>query len=166
MFVSTTTTFTFFRFQLCCAGLQSYWLRRSSAASTLCSLCTQEKPRNVFMWSQSAYLLDDSGAFMPSVHFASSWRGLLSNFGVDSSVPAEHALSGRRATSSALPYIRLRGRALCERLPVPLGRLLVPTRVCYSLVSSCASNALSSALETGWFLRALRVCHCRKTPPS
>ena len=69
-----------------------------------------EKPMNLFMWSQSAYLLDDAGAFVPSVHFvctntfASSWRGLLSDFGVDSGVPAAHALSGRRATSSALPY--------------------------------------------------------------
>jgi len=69
-----------------------------------------EKPMNVFLWSQSAYLLDNAGASTPSVHFvctntfASSWRGLLSEFGVESSVPAAHALSGRRATSSALPY--------------------------------------------------------------
>jgi len=71
---------------------------------------TPEKPMNVFLWSQSAYLLDDAGAFVPSVHFvctnafASSWRGLLSNFGVGSGVPAAHALSGRRAAPSALPY--------------------------------------------------------------
>ncbi len=69
-----------------------------------------EKPMNVFMWSQSAYLLDDTGPFVPSVHFLctktydASWRGLLADFGIDSSVPAAHALSGRRATSSALPY--------------------------------------------------------------
>ena len=71
---------------------------------------TPEKPMNVFMWSQSAYLLDDSGPFVPSVHFvctnafASSWRGLLADFGIESSVPAAHALSGRRAAPSALPY--------------------------------------------------------------
>ena len=73
---------------------------------------TPEKPMNVFLWSQSAYLLDDDaiGASTPSFHYvctktyASSWRGLLSDFGVDSSVPAAHALSGRRAAPSALPY--------------------------------------------------------------
>ena len=69
-----------------------------------------EKPMNVFMWSQSAYLLDDAGPFVPSVHFvctnayAASWRGLLADFGVESSVPAAHALSGRRPTASALPH--------------------------------------------------------------
>ena len=69
-----------------------------------------EKPMNVFMWSQSAYLLDDAGDSAPSVHFvctktyAASWRGLLSDFGINSSVPAAHALSGRRPTSSALPH--------------------------------------------------------------
>ena len=73
---------------------------------------TPEKPMNVFLWSQSAHLLDneDAGAFMPSVHFlctktyAASWQGLLSDFGIDSRVPAAHALSGRRPTSSALPH--------------------------------------------------------------
>ena len=67
---------------------------------------------NVFLWSQAAYLLDDedAGAHAPSVHFlctktyASSWRGLLADFGIESSVPAAHALSGRRPTSGALPY--------------------------------------------------------------
>ena len=69
-----------------------------------------EKPMNVFMWSQSAYLLDDAGPFVPSVHFvctktyAASWRGLLADFGIESSVPPAHALSGRRSTASALPY--------------------------------------------------------------
>lgn len=74
---------------------------------------TPEKPMNVFLWSQSAYLLDvidEPNASAPSVHFvctnafASSWRDLLSDFGINSSVPAAHALSGRRATSSALPH--------------------------------------------------------------
>lgn len=71
---------------------------------------TAEKPWNIFMWSQSAYLLDDSNASVPSVHFlctnayASSWRGLLADFEIDSSVPPAYALSGRKATTSALPY--------------------------------------------------------------
>jgi len=72
---------------------------------------TPEKPQNTFLWSQSAYLLDEDGAFVPSVHFvctktyASSWRGLLSAFGIESSVPAAHALSGRpHVPSDALPY--------------------------------------------------------------
>ena len=73
---------------------------------------TPEKPMNVFLWSQAAYLLDDDNAdaFVPSVHFlctktyASSWRGLLSDFGIASNVPAAHALSGRRPTSGALPH--------------------------------------------------------------
>ena len=71
---------------------------------------TPEKPMNVFLWSQSAYLLDDAGAFVPSIHFvctktyAASWQGLLSDFGIASSVPAAHALSGRSPTSGALPY--------------------------------------------------------------
>jgi len=70
-----------------------------------------EKPMNVFLWSQSAYLLDDdAGALVPSVHFvctndyAASWRDLLADFGIESSVPVAHALSGRRPTSGALPY--------------------------------------------------------------
>ena len=73
---------------------------------------TPVKPMNVFLWSQSAYLLDDddAGAFVPSIHFlctndyAASWRDLLADFGIDSSVPAAHAVSGRRPTSSALPH--------------------------------------------------------------
>ena len=73
---------------------------------------TPETPQNTFLWSQSAYLLDndDAGAFVPSIHFlctndyAASWRNLLADFGIDSSVPAAHALSGRRPTSDALPY--------------------------------------------------------------
>ena len=69
-----------------------------------------QKPMNVFLWSQSAYLLDDAGGSVPSIHFlctndyAASWRNLLADFGVHSSVPVAHALSGRRPTSSALPY--------------------------------------------------------------
>ena len=71
---------------------------------------TPEEPMNMFLLSQSAYLLDDGGAFVPSIHFlctndyAASWRNLLADFGIDSSVPAAHALSGRRPTSDALPY--------------------------------------------------------------
>ena len=72
------------------------------------------KPQNTFLYPQSAYLLDlidDPNASVPSVHFlctntyASSWRGLLADFEINSSVPAAHALSGRSETSSdALPY--------------------------------------------------------------
>jgi len=72
-----------------------------------------EKPWNIFMWSQSAYLLDDNDAdaFVPSMHFlctndyAASWRDLLADFGIHSSVPAAHALSGRAPVpSDALPH--------------------------------------------------------------
>jgi hypothetical protein len=73
-----------------------------------------EKPQNTFLYPQSAYLLDlidDPNASVPSVHFvctnayASSWRGLLADFGINSSVPAAYALSGRSETSSSeLPY--------------------------------------------------------------
>ena len=71
---------------------------------------TPEKPMNVFLWSQSAYLLDDADGSVPSIHFlctndyAASWRDLLADFGIETSVPAAHALSGRRPTSGALPY--------------------------------------------------------------
>lgn len=74
---------------------------------------TPEKPMNLFLLSQSAYLLDDDdgGAPAPSVHFvctktyASSWSGLLADFGIESNVPPTHALSGRApATSEPLPY--------------------------------------------------------------
>ena len=70
-----------------------------------------EKPWNIFMWSQSAYLLDDSNGSVPSIHFlctndyAARWRGLLSDFGIESSVPPALALSGRAPVpSDALPY--------------------------------------------------------------
>ena len=73
-----------------------------------------EKPMNTFLWSQSAYLLDlldGPGASVPSVHFlctnayASSWRGLLADFGIESNVPPALALSGRAPVpSDALPY--------------------------------------------------------------
>ena len=66
---------------------------------------------NPFLWSQSAFLLDSPGAAVPSVHFlctnnyVASWRGLLAAFGIESSVPAAYALSGRApAASDALPY--------------------------------------------------------------
>jgi len=74
---------------------------------------TPATPANPFLYSQMAYLLDsttdDTSEFAPSIHFlctftASSWRGLLSDFGVESSVPAAHVLTGRSATSGALPY--------------------------------------------------------------
>lgn len=69
-----------------------------------------EKPMNPFLWSQSSFLLDNPGAAVPSVHFlctntfASGWRDLLADFGIASSVPAAHALSGRSAAPSALPH--------------------------------------------------------------
>jgi len=71
---------------------------------------TPEAPMNPFLYPQSAYLLDDSNASVPTIHFlcannyAVNWRKLLSDFGIESSVPPAHALSGRRPTSSALPY--------------------------------------------------------------
>ena len=67
-----------------------------------------EKPMNPFLWSQSSFLLDNPGASVPSVHFvctntfASGWRDLLADFGIATSVPAAHALSGRSAAPSAL----------------------------------------------------------------
>ena len=77
--------------------------------------CVQKRtpatPMNPFLWSQSAYLLDDAGASVPSVHFlctnnyAASWRKLLSDFGIESNVPPALALSGRAPVpSEALPY--------------------------------------------------------------
>ena len=72
---------------------------------------TPETPMNPFLHSQSAYLLDDSNGSVPSIHFlctnnyVASWRGLLSDFGIESNVPAAYALSGRApAASDALPY--------------------------------------------------------------
>tara|TARA_B100000902_G_C26684185_1_gene609287 strand:+ start:59 stop:340 length:282 start_codon:yes stop_codon:yes gene_type:complete len=65
---------------------------------------------NPFLYPQSAYLLDDSSASVPTIHFlcannyAANWRKLLSEFGIESDMPPAHALSGRRPTSSALPY--------------------------------------------------------------
>ena len=66
---------------------------------------------NPFLHSQSAYLLDDSNGSVPSIHFlctnnyAASWRKLLSDFAIESSVPPALALSGRAPVpSDALPY--------------------------------------------------------------
>ncbi len=81
-----------------------------------------EKPMNVFLWSQSAHLLDDDVASVPSVHFvctktyAASWRSLLSDFGIDSSVPVAHALSGRAPVPSTLPYDDVDARFVRECL--------------------------------------------------
>jgi len=79
--------------------------------------CVQKRtpatPTNPFLYSQSAYLfdlIDDPNAPLPSVHFlcaftASSWRGLLTDFGIASSVPAAHILTGRAPVApDALPY--------------------------------------------------------------
>ena len=72
-----------------------------------------EKPMNLFLLSQTAYLFDDDDAAgsVPSIHFlctndyAASWRHLLADFGIESSVPAAYALSGRApAAPEALPY--------------------------------------------------------------
>ena len=70
-----------------------------------------EKPMNPFLWSQSAYLLDDPGVPVPSIHFlctnnyVASWQDLLVDFEIQSNVPAAHALSGRApAASDTLPY--------------------------------------------------------------
>ena len=72
---------------------------------------TPETPMNPFLYPQSAYLLDDSNASVPTIHFlctnayASSWQKLLSDFEIKSSMPPAHALSGRAPVpSDALPY--------------------------------------------------------------
>ena len=72
---------------------------------------TPETPMNPFLHSQSAYLLDDPGVPVPSIHFlctnnyVASWQDLLADFGIQSNVPAAHALSGRAPVASdTLPY--------------------------------------------------------------
>ena len=78
---------------------------------------------NPFLWSQSAYLLDDSNASVPTIHFlctnnyASSWRKLLADFGIESNVPPALALSGRAPVpSDALPYADADARFVRECL--------------------------------------------------
>ncbi len=84
---------------------------------------TPETPMNPFLHSQSAYLLDDSNGSMPSIHFlctnnyASSWRKLLADFGIESNVPPALALSGRAPVpSDALPYADADARFVRECL--------------------------------------------------